>query len=112
MLSKILITRIQLEQLPRDSTDANGEPIDDGVLAPTGNLLVTLALDPHQVEQLIFTAEFGRIWLSYEPIDASEDELEVVTRVDVYGHQQEDPNAADPVVEPISDGTEVEEVSS
>ncbi len=112
MLSKILVTRIQLEQLPRETTDANGDPIDDGVLAPTGNLLVTLALEPHQVEQFVFTAEFGRIWLSYEPAGASEDELEVVTRVNVYGHQQEDPNAADPVVEPISDGTELEEVSS
>ena len=112
MLNKILVTRIQLEQLPRERTDANGEPIDDGVLAPTGNLLVTFALDPHEVEQLIFTAEFGRIWLSYEPIDASEDELEVVTRVNVYGHLHEDPDAADSVVEPISDTTEAEEVAS
>ena len=112
MLNKVLVTRIQSEQLPTERTDANGDPIDTGVLVPTGNLLVTFALDPHQVEQLIFTAEFGRIWLSYEPIDASEEELEVVTRVNVYGHLHEDPDADDAVVEPISDTTEAEEVAS
>ena len=84
-LHKVLVTRVQVEQLPREETDSEGNPVDTGQLAPTGNLLVTLALDAPDVERLVFTAEFGTIWLSYEPADASEEDTQVQTRAEVYG---------------------------
>lgn len=94
MLNKILVTRIQLEKLPQDRTDANGDPIDSTIVAPTGNLLVTLAMEPHQVEQFVFTAEFGRIWLGYEPASVVEDTEIPTTRTNIFGHPHEDPSTS------------------
>ena len=88
-LHKVLVTRVQVEQLPQEQVDSDGNQIDTGNLAPTGNLLVTLALDAPDVERLVFTAEFGLIWLSYEPSDASEEGTRVQTRADVYGIELE-----------------------
>jgi len=107
MLNKVLVTRMQVEELPKQVEDEDGNPVDSGVLAPTGNLLVTLALDAHEVEQLVFTAEFGRIWLSYESPEAIEDEQEVVTRDNVYGHPHDDdaiPVADEPIDAPAAGG--------
>lgn len=84
-LHKVLVTRVQVEELPQERVDNDGNQIDTGDLAPTGNLLVTLALDAPDVERLVFTAEFGLIWLSYEPADASEEDTSVITRAEVYG---------------------------
>lgn len=53
--------------------------------APTESLLVTLALDAPSVEQLVFAAEYGGIWLTAEPADAPEDGTKVVDRGNVYG---------------------------
>lgn len=115
MLNKILVTRVQVEELPQEVTDEDGNAVDTGELAPTGNLLVTLALDAHEVERLVFTAEFGRIWLSYEPTDADESEQEVVTRQNVYDidfdeAQDEAPDTvvADPGLESGTSGAEAE----
>jgi pilus assembly protein CpaB len=69
LLHKLLVTNVQVEQLP----NAPSDPEADGPqLAPTGNLLVTLAVDVAQAEQAIFAAEHGSIWLSAEPADADE----------------------------------------
>ena len=84
-LHKVLVTRVQIEELPQEQVDSDGNQLDTGNLAPTGNLLITLALDAPDVERLVFTAEFGLIWLSYEPPDASEDGTRVLTRAEIYG---------------------------
>jgi pilus assembly protein CpaB len=73
LLHKVLVTRVQVEQLPRELTDADGNPVDSTTLAPTGNLLITLALEAPDVERTVYVAEHGTIWLSYEPEDAGED---------------------------------------
>lgn len=83
VLHKILVTNIQIEQLPVAEAETAAE--EQGVeLAPTGNLLVTLAADAPAIEKIVFTAEFGMTWLAREGGDASEFGTEIVTRNGIY----------------------------
>ena len=86
ILHKILVTNIQAEELPRTITDEEAVPGAPD-LAPTGNLLVTLALDPVSAERLVFAAEHGFIWLALEGSAVSEADTEIQTRNIVYGPQ-------------------------
>jgi pilus assembly protein CpaB len=61
LLHDVLVTRVQTtEPLPeRDG-------LLDPAVAPAGTVLVTVALDATAVEQVVFAAEHGRLWLSAE----------------------------------------------
>jgi pilus assembly protein CpaB len=84
ILHNVLVSRNQVENLPR-TFDESEEPVTDPPdLAPTGNLLVSLALDPVSAERLVFTAEFGRIWLAREGTDVDTSDTQVQTRNRVY----------------------------
>jgi pilus assembly protein CpaB len=83
ILHKVLVTNVQAEQLPRVVSEEErvaGAPD----LAPTGNLLITLALAPVDAERLVFTAEHGMVWLALEGLEVSEADTEVQTRVGIY----------------------------
>ena len=56
-----------------------------GVKTAGANYLVSLALDAASVERVVFSAEFGRIWLTAEPTDANEAGTKVQTRGSVNG---------------------------
>lgn len=62
----VLVTRLQLED-GEPSIDPDDE--NTGV-APTQELLVTLAMDAEGVEDVVFTKEFGRVWLALQPAGA------------------------------------------
>jgi pilus assembly protein CpaB len=82
ILRNVLVANVQIEQLPR----ATLEDLPDGApaLAPSGNLLVTLAAPPEDIERLIFTAEHGFIWLGSESPPISEPNTDIVTRRNIY----------------------------
>jgi len=81
ILRKVVVTNVQVEQLPRtDEATADDAP----ALAPTGNLLVTLAASPEDVERLIFTAEHGSLWLGSEAGDTPEPITPIRTRENIY----------------------------
>lgn len=92
---KVLVTSVQFDANDEETAASDGEDGDgdgdDGDdaesvdRAPTSELLVTLALSSPQVERVVFTAEFGYIWLTAEPDDATEDGTQVVTLDKVYG---------------------------
>jgi pilus assembly protein CpaB len=82
ILHKVLVTSVQVEQLPR--TDTTDRPDGSPALAPTGNLLITLAAGPQDVERIVFTAEHGFIWLAAEGADAPEPVTPIQTRAQVY----------------------------
>jgi pilus assembly protein CpaB len=86
ILHKVLVTNLQWEQLPRQLTaEERAAGVPD--LAPTGNLLITLALYPVDAERLVFTAEHGWVWLALEGADVSEADTAVQTRNTVYEPQ-------------------------
>jgi pilus assembly protein CpaB len=88
---KILVTSVQFDQNEAAADDSEGDgegdESDDETVerAPSSQLLVTLALSSPQVEQVVFAAEFGHIWLTAENAQATEDGTRVVTLGEVYG---------------------------
>jgi len=87
ILHKVVVADVQAEQaLPDGPAPAGpGAPADrTPTRAPTGNLLVTLALDAPSVERVVFAAERGTLWLALEPADAPEAGTKVVTPGNLY----------------------------
>jgi pilus assembly protein CpaB len=82
ILHDVLVTAVQVEQLPR--TVGEDVPDDSPALAPTGNLLITLAGPPQAVERIIFTVEHGFIWLAAEGADVPDSITDIITRATVY----------------------------
>ena len=61
LLRKVLVTAVQ--------SQTAFEPVDDEQridTAPAGPIFVTFAVSPFDAERLIFTAEFGQVWLAIE----------------------------------------------
>ncbi|WP_372698878.1 Flp pilus assembly protein CpaB [Arthrobacter sp. JSM 101049] len=63
---KVLVTRLQ-------RADPATEPAQGSQALPTGTMLVTVAVNDQAASKIVFTAEFGHIWLTNEPKDAKED---------------------------------------
>jgi len=81
ILLGVVVTNVQVEQLPA-APDAAATDAPD--LAPTGNLLVTLALLPADAEKVVFTAEHGFVWLVGDDGTAVDDDTAIQTRETVY----------------------------
>ena len=113
VIHKALVTRVQTDARPENGEqddepilgaggddedgeengdDAEGAPasaprtgspqeVDD---TPPGNFLVTLAVEASDAERIVFTAEYGLIWLTLEPEDATEEGTGIRTRETIY----------------------------
>jgi len=83
IIHKVVVTNVQVERLPTEPVE--GEDQSSGYsLAPTGNLLVTLGMEPENAERIIFTAEFGSLWLAGEQDTTPEGTTQIQTRVSIY----------------------------
>lgn len=83
IVHKAIVTNIQVEQLPAAATTESAE--EQGVeVAPTGNLLVTIATEAPYIEKIVFTAEFGTVWLAIEGELSAEEFDQVQTRNLIY----------------------------
>jgi pilus assembly protein CpaB len=83
ILHGVVVTNVQVEQLPTaPGEDAEGADVPD--LAPTGNLLVTLAVLPAEAEKVVFTAEHGFVWLVGDDEGTSDQGTSIQTRETVY----------------------------
>jgi pilus assembly protein CpaB len=80
LLRKVLVTAVQFDT----SSYGNDRDRDALTEAPGNNLLVTLALTPADAERLVFTAEFGLIWLGIERSTVPEEQTPIQTRGSVY----------------------------
>lgn len=102
ILNKVLVTRVQVEELPAERTDADGNPVDAGVIVPTGNLLITVALEAEGVQQLVFSMEKGSVWMTYEGPEVPEhdDDLDGTHRGNVFGHPHSESSDELLIVEP------------
>jgi pilus assembly protein CpaB len=93
-LDQILVTGVQFSQTDAERTtetrvNADGE--DEEVVvaadineAPGDQLLVTLAVTSAEAEQLVFTAEFGNIWLTGQNPETDEGGTRILTLEQVY----------------------------
>ena len=71
----------QPDDAPRSSDDTDDK---DASKAPSGRLLVTLAVTSPQVEKIVWTAEFGHIYLTDENAKADESGTRISTSVEVF----------------------------
>ena len=83
ILRKALVTAVQ--EATGSSGIGNADEGSDRLnTAPTGELLVTLALVPSDAERVVFTAEFGMLWLAIERETVPEEPDSIKTRANVY----------------------------
>ena len=66
---------------------------------------MTLAVPPYDAERVVFTAEFGTLWLAVEREDVPEIEDSIKTRGNVYDENdnEDDEVTIEPAVEPTED---------
>jgi pilus assembly protein CpaB len=85
ILHRVLVTMVQVEELPQESSSDDSTPSNASLeLSPTGNLLVTLAMDPANAERFVFTSEFGTVWLADESETVSDSPTDIQDRGTVY----------------------------
>jgi pilus assembly protein CpaB len=85
LLHKVRVTNVQVETSPGSSSGEAAEPEGDQAgEAPSGRFLISLAASAPDVERIVFTAEFGHIWLVAEPRDAEEAGAKTVVLENVY----------------------------
>lgn len=79
VVRKALVTSMQ--RAPQPVTE---EGQDDAQALPEGTMLVTVAVDDAAAQKIVFAAEFAKIWLSKEPLEAKESKSEIIQRSEVY----------------------------
>jgi len=84
ILQQVLVTNVQVEEIPviEEGTEEQAERRG---LAPSGKLLISLAVSPADAERLVFTAEHGSVWLGRQPGDINLRDTEIQTRGRIYG---------------------------
>ena len=81
LLRKVLVTAVQ-EPLNRSFND--DEEAERLTTAPEKTVFVTMAVSPFDAERLVFTAEFGEVWLAIERETVPETKDPIQTRGSVY----------------------------
>ncbi len=75
VLHRILVTSVQRAPLDAAVADPEADPADvaraEAEALPTGSLMLTVAVDDVQATKIAFGSEFGTLWLSKEPLDAT-----------------------------------------
>ncbi|CCG02934.1 Flp pilus assembly protein CpaB [Blastococcus saxobsidens] len=82
-LHGVLVTQVQ--GAPARTAPGNAETASTGTAAPSGSVMVTLALPAREAEQVVFAMEHGSVWLTLEPEGADTSGTRIVTQNDVYG---------------------------
>lgn len=83
ILRKVLVTAVQ--EIEDRTFNNNGEEgVDRLTTAPNNSVFVTLAVSPLDAERVVFTAEFGFIWLAVERETVPEIDDPITTRGNVY----------------------------
>ncbi len=85
LLRKVLVTAVQETET---NTIGGRDEVNRLDFAPEDQVFVTLAVPPSAAERVVFTAEFGTIWLAVEQETVPESDDAIRTRGNVY---QDDP---------------------
>ena len=70
IIHQALVTNVQVESLPAEST--TGEGASALSVAPIGNFVLSLGLPAAEMERLVHAKEYGTLWMALEP-DAAVD---------------------------------------
>ncbi len=81
---KVLVTQVQFVA-STSSAGETAETIPQVGNAPSTDVLITMALRSDQVEQVVFAAEFGRVWLTSEGEKADTTGTRIVTLREAIG---------------------------
>ncbi|MGY9073634.1 MAG: Flp pilus assembly protein CpaB [Acidimicrobiales bacterium] len=84
VLEAVLVTNVQLEELPTIEDNEVTVTGRQRTLAPTGNLLITLAVSPEQLERLIFGVEHGMLWLAAQHGEIDTSATDIQTRLRIH----------------------------
>jgi pilus assembly protein CpaB len=84
LMHKVLVTEVQVEEIPVEPDPENTRLVNAPRLAPSGSLLITMALTTPEAERLIFAREYGSLYMAQEPEDAPEEGTKLQTRETVY----------------------------
>ncbi|CAH0193849.1 hypothetical protein SRABI83_01734 [Arthrobacter sp. Bi83] len=84
VLHKVLVTSLQRAEATQQTTPASPSPDPNPQVLPAGGMLVTVAVADVAAAKIIYSAEFGKIWLTKEPAAAKEDPPTEIRRGDVY----------------------------
>jgi pilus assembly protein CpaB len=87
ILHKVLVTAVQLVPRPGGITTTGDAEVDRLTTAPEDGLLVTLAVRPLDAERVVFTQEFGFLWLAVERDTVPGTDDPIQTRGSVYDDQ-------------------------
>jgi pilus assembly protein CpaB len=79
-----LVTQVQGAPAPAGE-EGTTETASSGQAAPTGSVLVTVALPARDAELVVFGMEHGSVWLALEPEGADRSDTRIVTQGNVYG---------------------------
>lgn len=81
-LHKVLLTAVQ--RAGAAEKPAGGEPNPQDTTLPEGALMLTVAVNDVDAGKIVFASEFGRIWLTKEPLDAQDNGPRVERKEVVY----------------------------
>lgn len=84
LMHKVLVTEVQVEEIPVQPNPDNPQVANGPRLVPSGNLMITLALTTPEAERLIFAREYGSLYMAQEGEDTPEEGTRIQTRATVY----------------------------
>ncbi len=88
ILRKVLVTAVQ-ELEDGNFSSSEDEQVDRLEEAPDDPVFVTLAVRPIDAERIVFTAEFGLVWLAIDRATVPETDDPIQTRGSIYGDEEE-----------------------
>jgi pilus assembly protein CpaB len=84
-LRKVLVTAVQrAPQAKAAEKPAAGEPDPQDTTLPQGSLMVTVAVSDIDATKIMYASEFGRLWLTKEPLDAKDNGAFIARKDVVY----------------------------
>ena len=81
-LRKVLVTAVQRAAVVEEPAEGEANPQDTTL--PAGSLMLTVAVNDVDAGKIVFASEFGRLWLTKEPLDAQDNGPRIERKEVVY----------------------------
>lgn len=81
-LRKVLVTAVQRAASAEKTTEGEANPQETTL--PAGALMITVAVNDIDAGKIVFASEFGKLWLTKEPLDAQDNGPRIERKEGVY----------------------------